>query len=402
MTVIRSNDLNLARIFYFVWIGALGFLFPFVNLFYRQQGLSGAEIGLVITFASIVGLISAPLWGRWSDGGTSITRLLQIGLLATASILVIRSQLNTFVWIAFFASVQGFVSAGIGPLSDALTLRITEARRAGYGGVRVWGSAGWTLTVPVSGWLIERAGLGAAFIGNAVGFVCAAILLLAIQIAPTAPTPAHEKRAGLTGAVRTMIRNSALLGLALAVITRGILNDGQQQFGNIYLEQLGASTAIIGFASMFGAVIELPSMIMADRAVKRIGASQTLLLSFFVSGAKFIFILLFPAVWSVLLARAMEGVGLSLYVIGLIRYISEHSDTAQRATMLALFTVTLASLISMVGALFGGVMFDAVGAYWLNAFALVGNVGAGAILFALNARRARAATALTESRSPSS
>ena len=398
----QTNDLNLARAYYFIWIGAMGFLYPFVNMFYRAQGLSGSEIGLVIMFASCVGLIAAPMWGRLSDTGKSLTRLLQISFCITAILMLVRSQLDTFVWIALFAALQALGGAGIAPLSDALALRITEARRAGYGSVRLWGSAGWTLTVPFSGWLIERAGLSFAFVGNAIGFFVAALMLFVIKLAPVTHAQPVAKRAGLGDAVGALIRNAALLGLALAVIARGILNDGQQQFGNIYLEQLGASTAVIGFASMFGAVIEVPAMFAADRVVKRIGATRTLLLSFFISGAKFIFILLFPAIWSVLLARAIEGVGLSLYVIGLIKYIAEYSDSAHRATMLALFTVTLASLISMIGALFGGIMFDAVGAYWLYAFAMFGNFCAGAILFGFALRRVTKATAPTQSPSPSS
>lgn len=379
----RATDLRLARLYYFVFIGALGFSSPFINLFYLQQGLNGAEIGLVVLVSSFAGLVVAPLWGRLSDGGFSILRLLQASLIATAVVLVIRSQLGAFGWIALFASIQGVVGSGIGPLSDTVALRVTEARRAGYGSVRVFGSAGWTVIVPIAGWLISSTSLVVGFVGNAIGYALSALLLLWMRLPPAAHLVGGEARArgGLRDAARTILSNSTLVGLVLAVVVRGMLNDGQNQFGNIYLQQLGANTGLIGIASMVGAVIELPSMFTADRVVRRLGATNTLLLSFIVSGAKFIIVLAFPSIWTVVLARALEGVGLSLYLIGLLRFITDHSPSAQRATILAFFTVTLAGLISMVGALVGGLIFDAVGAYWLYALALIGNFSAGALMF---------------------
>lgn len=380
-TVKHVTDLRLARIYYFVFIGAVGFSAPFVNIFYLQQGLTGSQIGLVVLFSSVVGLVVAPLWGRLSDSGFPITRLLQIGLLATAVVLVIRSQLSAFALIALFAAIQGLVGSGIAPLSDTVALRVTEARRAGYGSVRVWGSIGWTLIVPVAGWLIERTSLVAGFLGNAITYAIAAVLLLGLRV-PSATHPVGSgARGGLIAAARTVLSNPALVGLALAVTIRGMLNDGQQQFGNIYLEQLGANTAIIGIGSIVGALVEIPAMFTADRLVKRIGATQMLWLSFLVSGSKFIFVLVAPAVWSVLLARAFEGIGLSLYLIGLLKYITDHSPNAQRGTLLAFFTVTLTALIQMVGAVVGGIIFDVLGAYTLYVLAFIGNIAAGIVLF---------------------
>ena len=62
-----QRNLSTLRLYYFLLIGGGGFLFPFINLFYTQQGLSGTEIGLLSTFASLAALIAAPWWGRRGD-----------------------------------------------------------------------------------------------------------------------------------------------------------------------------------------------------------------------------------------------------------------------------------------------------------------------------------------------
>lgn len=244
------------------------------------------------------------------------------------------------------------------------------------------------MSVLVSGWVIERTGLVTSFYGNGIGYLLAGLLLLFIpKTLATAPTERARESGGLRRAARELVVNRALLGLAAALIVRGMLADGHLQFGNIYLEQLGASTALIGIASMLAAVVELPGFFVANRVVKKIGARQALLISFFLSGIKFILVLLFPAVWSVMATRAIEGVAFSLFTIGLLNYILERAPQAQMATMLAFFTVTLITLNQILGAPIGGIVFDAVGAYSLYALALVGNLVACAIFWRFNARR---------------
>lgn len=381
------RDLSLARIYFFVWIGAIGFYYPFLNIFYLQQGLSGIEIGLILTFGSLIGLFTSPLWGRWSDSGAPLPRILQLGLVATGIGLILLSQQSVFLLLALCAGAQALGSAGLFPLSDTLALRISQARRAGYGSIRVFGSAGWAVVVLVSGWIIERTGLISGFFGGAAGFFSAALILLAIpKTLPGEPGERPRAESGLRHTLRELRETPALWGLGLALLVRGVLSDGHLQFGNIYLEELGATAAVIGIASMVTAVIELPGMFIADRVVKRVGAPRTLLASFFITGTKFLLVLLFPAVWSVMVTRAIEGIAFSLYTIGLINYVTRRASAAHMVTMLALFTVTLTALNQILGAPIGGIVFDAVGAYWLYALALVGNYAAIAILFAFSVR----------------
>ena len=57
----------------------------------------------------------------------------------------------------------------------------------------------------------------------------------------------------------------------MAVIFMGFLNNGVLQFENVYLSQLGASKQLISVAGILSAIVELPSMIYADRIIRRVG-----------------------------------------------------------------------------------------------------------------------------------
>jgi hypothetical protein len=79
-----SRDLRVIRLDFFLWIGAGGFLSPFVTLFYKARGLTGTEIGLLSTFGAITGMLAAPVRGRWGDASRHPRRLIMVALLASA------------------------------------------------------------------------------------------------------------------------------------------------------------------------------------------------------------------------------------------------------------------------------------------------------------------------------
>ena len=96
-TITPKRHLYFIRAYYFILIGGGGFLFPFITIFYRRQGLSGTEIGIIGTIQAIAGLIAAPMWGRWSDATGRVRRLLQISFVLTAvSTLLLGRQSSSF------------------------------------------------------------------------------------------------------------------------------------------------------------------------------------------------------------------------------------------------------------------------------------------------------------------
>jgi PPP family 3-phenylpropionic acid transporter len=372
LSTVRRNLWSL-RLYYFVWIGGSGFLFPFITLFYTGQGLTGAEIGWLSTFGSITALIVAPGWGRFSDRMAQPRRLLQFGLLVSASCMFWLSQQVLFAWMAVLVIIEALLSAGVAPLSDALTLSVTRGGSSGYGSVRLWGSLGWAVTALVGGGLIERTGLFAMFGGYAISAVVC-IALVALIDTQSFSAPARSDAPSARATTRTLLANRALIGLALALAVAWFTTTGFHQFEPIYLKQLGAGELIIGLASTIGALIELPGMLWADRLVRGLGADRLLRLSFALDVVRLGGILIAPSVPMILISHAINGLSYSFYAIALIEFIGEHAPDRQMTTTLAVFTVTLPGLIRILAAPAGGWLFDALGTYWLYAVGLGGTL----------------------------
>src|SRR5512136_1718062 len=239
-----QRNLWTLRLYYFLLIGGGGFLFPFINLFYTQQGLNGTEIGLLSTVASLVALIAAPWWGRRSDATAHPRRLLQFGLLATSLCMLALSQQPIFAWMALIVTLDALLSVGVPPLSDVVALTVTKQGRAGFGSVRLWGSLGWAVTALVGGWLIEQTGLFSMFAGYALSGLAGVGLVALIRMPRMNQLPARgkaePKNVSVRDTSRALLNDRALVGLAIALSVVWFATSGYHQFEPVYLEQLGA------------------------------------------------------------------------------------------------------------------------------------------------------------------
>ena len=139
------RDLHLIRLYYFISIGAGGFLMPFLGLFYRRQGLSGTEIGLLATVQATVSLVAAPMAGNLSDRFNRPRLFIQLMLLGSAIVTLILGKQDQFIVIVLLVGLNALIVSGLMPLSDNLASNIAARyHNVGFGSIRLWGSLGWS------------------------------------------------------------------------------------------------------------------------------------------------------------------------------------------------------------------------------------------------------------------
>jgi PPP family 3-phenylpropionic acid transporter len=263
--------------------------------------------------------------------------------------------------------------AGVMPVSDAMAVSVSKESGGGYGSIRVFASIGWIVTVLASGGLIERFDFIAGFIGVSSMWSLGALLILFIQ-----PRFFINKRndrlprPSLPATIKRVASDRTLLGFAVALIFIGFMNSGVLQFENVFLSEMGASKRLISVAGILSAVVELPFMLYADRYVKRYGPSRILLIALIMTALQRSVVLLFPAIATIMIVRFIGGVAFSLYTVSYIGLISSRTNDSETGTVLALYTVTLASLVNILAAPVSGAIFDVIGARWLYALSASG------------------------------
>jgi MFS transporter, PPP family, 3-phenylpropionic acid transporter len=380
----NTRDLKLIRMYYFLWIGAGGFLSPFVSLFYKARGLSGTEIGLLSTFGAITGMLAAPFWARQGDASRHPRRLIMLALLASATFALLRGIQSLFWTIALFIVLDAMIGSGASALSIVQAHNVTRGEKSGFGSIRLWGSLGWAAVTPLAGLFIERLGLYVPFAGYAAMLVLAVGVLFFVRGGSEPKTPSEKtERLPLRQMVRELARNRSIIAVALALTTIWVATNGRSQFESLYMDRLGASTATIGIANTVSALFEVPFMLLADRLIHRYGAGRILLISILVQAVSFVPIVVVPSIPSFFLVRILASVALSLNVPAYYNYLIESAPAGQGGTLVSLFDATLRSGIGLLAAPLSGVLYDLLGPYWLYVIGLGGCVLAFGILGSL-------------------
>jgi MFS transporter, PPP family, 3-phenylpropionic acid transporter len=368
-----NRDLVFARAYYFSFMGGWGFILPFINLFYVGLGLSGTQIGTITSTSSVAGLIFAPIIVSEIKKRPQARGILQVLLYFGALGYYLLGQQTGYFPILVIVFFQALVGSSVMPVSDSMALSVSSDSGSGYGGIRVFASIGWIISVLASGWLIERFDFGAGFIGVSLMWMAGAGFVFFIQSGYFVARPnAQSPRSNVWTTIQRVARDRTLLGFAVALIFVGFLNSGVLQFENVFLAELGASTKLISIAGILSAVVELPFMIYADRYVRKYGSSRILLIALLMIMLQRATILMIPSIATIMIVRFIGGIAFSLYTVSYIGLISSRTDRSETGTVLALYTVTLASLVNILAAPISGIIFDAVGARWLYALSVVG------------------------------
>jgi PPP family 3-phenylpropionic acid transporter len=202
-----------------------------------------------------------------------------------------------FPFILVNVFFQALAGSGIMPVSDSMAVTVSRESGSGYGGIRVFASIGWIVTVLASGWLIERFDFIAGFIGVSSMWTLGALLIFFIQ--PRFfinKQNAQLPKPSLLSTVKRVASDRTLLGFAVALIFIGFMNSGVLQFENVFLSELGASKQLISVAGILSALVELPFMLYADRFVRRYGPNRILLIALIMTALQRTTVLILPSI----------------------------------------------------------------------------------------------------------
>ena len=387
---VKYPDLLFARLYYLAYMGGSGFINPFVNLFYVSLNFSGKQIGTIASTSSIVGLFAAPLLVNRIKKHPRARSFLQLALALGALAYFAIGQQSSYLPVILLITLQALAISGISPISDAMAVSISRVTDAGYGSIRVFGSLGWIFMVPISGWVVQRWGLQSGFSGVSLAWLCAAGLVFFISAQHFTSQTQGQPQTNLRVSFGKVFHNRTLFGFAIAIVAIGFLNNGVLQFENVFLSRLGASKQLISIAGIMGAIVELPFMLISDRIMRRMGPHPMLLVALTLTCLQRVTVLLLPSIATIMVVRFIGGMAFSLYTISFIGLISSNTEAHETGTILALYTVTLGSLVNIVASPLMGELYDLIGPRWLYAFSASGYAIAVASLWITRPKRAEA------------
>lgn len=349
-----SRALLIGKALYFFMFAGLGIFFPFLNVYYKNIGLSGTQIGLINTLGPLIAIFAGPMWGLLSDRWGRLRPLLAIVILGSIVSVLGLGMVTAYIAILAIAAVFNLFGSAIMPLVDSYNLALLGEHRERYSEQRLWGTFGFLVSSLLAGSVFDRIGLRGVFFGYAL---CLGLLLVTLVWLP--PTFTRVGRTVFKGFTQ-MLRQPVWIILSIAVILVMIANSSWINFLGITVKEMGAKDSLVGWMWSVGATSELLVMIYGTRMLRRWGARRMMATGFFFYGVRLILYAIMPIPEWVLGINIMQGFSFGFYWVGGVNYVSQITPDNLRATGLSMIS-SFYNIASVTSGLLIGSVYDTFG-----------------------------------------
>lgn len=355
------------RAAYFAFYAGIGTYSPYLTLYYRNLGLSGADIGVLAAVQPLATAFLAPFWGLLTDRLGIHRIVLRTALIGAALLALALLGAHSFWQFLPLIALLAFCTSPSSPIIDGYGVSISAQRGIPFGQIRIWGSVGYIVTAWAGGWLM----------GGTISplFLAAYAGTLMLTCATTFGLPALRLQTATRtwrGAA-TVLRQPAMLVLLLTVFLVACSTNPSYSLFGIYLTQLGGGTALVGSASALSAVSELPVMAFGGWLAAKLSPRRMLALAISVYCVRFGLYSILPSANWVLPVQLLHGLTFGLYLMSSVRLMHEMLGPAYAATAQGLLSSTYA-FGQITGALVAGALLDRFGIFTifrLAAFVMV-------------------------------
>lgn len=376
--------LALAGAYYFLFFGGIGWLFPYVFLYFQAAGLTGTQIGLLTSLLPLGQLLASPVWAALGDRFRLHRWLLPMASFGVVVPALLMAQVQTFGWLAGLMTWLAVAGAPVSSLIDSATLDLLAEAPQRFGRVRLGGSVGYIVMTLLAGWVIERAGLSWSLIGYALCLAAAGVVAMGL------PARRQTLQGGFGRGVRQLLSQAPLwlfLGGALLI---GLTFQASNSFFPLHLQTLGAGTALVGYAGALAAASEIPTLLFSSGVLRRLGPWGCAAFGALVFAIRWALVAVMPDPLSTTLTQALHGLSFGMFLVGSIAYVDRRAPAGLNATAQALLGAMYAGIGAALGAAASGWVYDQAGGealFW--AMAATAALGFGLIGLA-RAREARA------------
>lgn len=377
-------------VFWFMFFGALGIFFPYYSLYLKENaGLSGTQLGLILSVMPLVGIVAQPFWGQVADRTGARSRVVAFLSMVAAAGFVLLGLAPGFVLILLAAIFLAFFSTPIIPLSVSVAL--AAFRYSGphaYGFARSWGTVGFLASVLIFPMALDRVqewrglgpvpggpsepGLGVMFLGTA------AVVLLASALALALPREGIVSLRAARGEWRTLLRSGPMRRLLFFSFSAYLFVTGPMGLLPVYVRAQGGTLETVQTMWILMLVVEVPLILLTGTGLKRIGARGLLAAGVLAGGVRWTVCGLTANPYWIYPVQMLHGVMVTGLMMGGPLYVDRVAPGRLRSTA--------QGLVAMVGLGLGGIASNTAAGWILDHFGanapyVIG--GAGALVVGL-------------------
>lgn len=348
------RNTHYASALYFLYYGAMGALYPFLNLYYQRVGLSGTQIGLLAALPAVVNFLAASVWSALADRLGFHRGLLTLALLGVAVTGFAFSLTAQFVFLLGIALLFAVFLGPLMPLMDSAALEIAKQERTDFGRLRLWGTVGWILSAWAFGYLVDRH-------FRLLFFGFAGLMTLAAVLSLFQPRPTWAWERPVWEGVRQLLGRPGVAPFLVSAFLLWVSSSGGTQFLSLYLSDIGAGGSTIGAAWAVAAVSEVPMLFFSGWWLRKMGLRGFLFLGYLVYAARWFCFSVNRVPGLVVPLQLLQGFSFTAFLVGGVTLMGRAAPRGLEATAQALFSGTAMGLGGFAGSLLGGYLYQTQG-----------------------------------------
>jgi oligosaccharide:H+ symporter len=359
----KAIGYNLLLVNAFVYLSASLYT-PFLSTFYSSNGINSIEIGILLTIAPVAAILIQPLWAMLSD--RSGRRKFYLSLVVLGSGLAIFSYYlgNTFTTYFIATVLLSLFTTSIIPLSDAIIIRDAGRINFEFAVIRMGGTLGFALMVPIAGWILKTQPNSLFFMGS-LGYMALLFFVLRLQGDQEAqkskktrelPLEYTEKVKGILSIFNTKM---IFFVLAFALISQ-IGFSFYWSFLGVYVFDLGYGQSTVGWLNCVSALSEVPTLLIINRLIKKFGPLKILFASCLILGLR-LFLVTMGSLTFIVLAQLIQGISYMTIYFSCAVYINNNVKPGKQSQGQSSLAIVQTGIGSIIGNIAGGYLVDILG-----------------------------------------
>jgi PPP family 3-phenylpropionic acid transporter len=336
---------------------------PYMPVWFEHHGLSGAQIGLILSLPMLARAFTAPLLAVWADSFKLRRTPLILMAAAVAGLYAALALPFGFAWwmVVWFAASSMFST--LSPLTDVIVLKRAARDGFNYGWPRGIGSAAFIVANVGVGWLLTRGSPEVVL----VWIVAAATLasLAARLLLP--PDPVHEE--GHTAAFAD--RMSGLGGLLkdpvfmTAVVSAGLIQSAHAfyySFSALSWKLQGIPESMTGVLWAVGVAVEIVFMWFLEPWRRRVGPRRLLVLGGVAAVARWSILAFSPPLWALFPLQALHALSYAATFLASLQLVEMLSTPRTASAAQAVNSALSGGVLAGIATIASGWLFDRWGA----------------------------------------
>jgi PPP family 3-phenylpropionic acid transporter len=362
-----------------IFIGT-GVSSPYMPVWFAHHGLSGAQIGLILSLPMMARALTAPLLAVWADSfKLRRTALIFMALGVTAAYAAMALPLGFAGWaVVWFVASSAFTT--MSPLTDVLVL--SRARRDRF-------NFGWPRGIGSLAFIVGNVTMGAVLTWGSpelvLVWITAAAALSALGARFLLPADAvHEEGARMRALDRFAGLGDLLKdqGFMTAAVAAGLIQSAHAfyyGFSTLAWKQQGIPESMTGVLWGVGVAVEVAFMWFFEPWRRRVGPRNLLVLGGAAALIRWTGLAFSPPLWLIFPLQTLHVLSYAATFLASLQLIERLSTPRNASAAQAVNSALSGGVLMGVATMASGPLFDRFGAHGyllMSAMCAAGLIGA--------------------------